>query len=88
VTTSVIAQAANLIGQRDEALRLWSLSSGLAHGRYCARLKALDPVGAVRATGGYTLTMVASEAEVVALARICDALLDYGEHLYRRRTTM
>jgi hypothetical protein len=84
--TSIIAQAADLVGQRDEALRLWSLSSGLAHGRYWARLIGLDLVGATPAAGGYTLTVTASEADVVSLGRVCWALADHGERLYRHRS--
>lgn len=85
-TTSMIAQAADLVGRRDEAQRLWSLSSGLAHGRYWARLIGLDLVEAEPATGGYTLTVVASEADVVALGRVCWELVEHGERLYRRRS--
>lgn len=87
VTTSIIAQAADLVGLRDEALRMWSLSSGLAHGRFWSRFIGLDAVGAVPAPGGFMLTVVASEAEVVALGRVCNALLEQGEALYKRRTT-
>jgi len=85
-TTSIIAQAADIVGHKDEALRLWSLSSGLTHGRYWARLVGLELVGATPAPGGFTLEVTASEAEVVALGRVCWALIEHGERLYKQRS--
>jgi hypothetical protein len=83
--TSVIDEATASIGQRDEALRLWSLSSGQAHGRLWAAMKNV-PTDATRQKSHFAVRFVVDESNVIGLARIAHALIVRADELLDQRS--
>jgi hypothetical protein len=83
--TAVIDEATAAIGQRDDGLRLWSLSSGQAHGRLWAVMKNV-PTDATRQKSNFAIRFVVDESNVIDLARIDHALILRADELLDERS--
>lgn len=82
-TTQIIATAASEIGvAQAEAKRLWSLSSGLAHGRYWPSIiGGLTPgTKQVSAAGGYAVSLTVSDDHLLDMTRLAHRVMAAGRH--------
>lgn len=81
-TTQVIATAAMEIGVAEkEAKRLWSLSSGLAHGRYWPSIiGGLPGSRQPSAAGGYVVSLTVSDDHLLDMTRLAHRVMSAGAH--------
>lgn len=83
-TTEIIAAAASEIDYpKSEALRLWSLSSGLAHGRYWPSIiGGLVPRGAriSSPSGGYAVGLDISDEILIDMSKLAHRLTSAWNH--------